>query len=198
MKKHNEEKIKKENQEAVVEETQDQTTDTANETQPEEYVLTAEQMNELKSSIENLQKERDEYLTTAQRLQAEFDNFRKRNGTLRIDSIREGTINAVSQMLPVLDNLERALSSAQSSGEKGALLEGVEMIFRQFNDVLTQLDVKEIEALGVPFDPQKHHAVAQEEANEEQEAGTVLEVFQKGYSLADTVIRPSMVKVAQN
>jgi Molecular chaperone GrpE (heat shock protein) len=95
-----------------------------------------------------------------------------------------------------LDNLERALDSAKESSSHEAIAKGVEMVVRQFKDVLNKLGVEEIEALGKSFDPELHEAVMRAECEEGVEDNTVVEVLQKGYKYKDRVIRHSMVKVA--
>ena len=100
------------------------------------------------------------------------------------------------QLLPVLDNFERALAVETTNEESKSILTGVDMVYRQFIEALNQEGIEEIEALGEPFDPHFHQAVMQEKS-EEHESGIVIEVLQKGYRLKDRVIRPSMVKVSE-
>lgn len=167
---------------------------------PQEGVtLSAEQLAELRESIAQMQGERDEYLSRLQRLQAEFDNYRKRNAGLRAESLAEGERETVSSFLPILDNLERAIDAANAEGreEDNALLEGVSLIYRQFVDALQKLGIEEIEAQNQPFDPNLHNAVTQGECGEEHPENTVMEVYQKGYKQGDRVLRHSMVKVSQ-
>jgi molecular chaperone GrpE len=134
----------------------------------------------------------------AQRTRAEFDNFKKRNATLRIDSIDDGVREAVNVMLPVIDNMERAIAAADSENEQVASIkEGIDMIAKQMMDALQSLGLEEIKALGETFDPMMHHAVMQGEANDDYTTDTVMEVFQKGYSVRGKIVRHSMVKVAK-
>lgn len=126
------------------------------------------------------------------RLRADFANYKR-----RIEKEKESTIayaleGLMSDLLPILDNFERAMDSAE---EKGGFYEGVNMIYEQLLEVLSNNGLQEIECVGKPFDPNLHHAVFTEESEEEE--GTVLEAVQKGYLLKDKVIRPSMVKVAK-
>ena len=160
------------------------------------YQLTEEQFEELKKRIEGLQKEKDEYIALAQRVQADFDNFRRRNNAARAESYDDGVREAVKALLPALDNLERALKAAEDAGENGGIAEGVQMVCRQFADGLTRLGVEVIPTEDQAFDPSVHNAVLSEPV-EGTEAGTILEEFQKGYRHKDKVIRHSMVKVAQ-
>jgi molecular chaperone GrpE len=149
----------------------------------------------LQKRLEEAETKRDDYLATAQRVQAEYDNFRRRNASVRQDALDDGTRNAVEAMLPVLDNLERAMDAAKD--DQTPLAEGVAMVLRQFREALAGLGLEEIPALGEAFDPNVHNAVMQAEATEEYAAGVVCEVFQKGYRVRGRVLRASMVKVAQ-
>ena len=135
----------------------------------------------------------DEYLALAQRVQADFDNFRRRNESVRADSLAEGQRQVAAVFLPVLDNLERALSAAQTS-EGDSLSTGVEMILKQMNDVYAKLNVTPIDRLGEKFDPNIENAIMQG-TPEEGEPGTVCLVLQKGYMMGKTVLRHAMVKV---
>ncbi len=149
------------------------------------------------SIIERLNQEKCLYLDLAQRTKAEFDNFKKRNQTLRLDSINEGIRQAVTAVLPVIDNLERAMDAAEDHENAISIKEGVDMIFAQLLGVLEGLGLEEIPAKGEMFDPNSHHAVMQGEADEDTPINTIMEVFQKGYSLKNKIIRHSMVKVAK-
>ena len=134
----------------------------------------------------------DEYLTLAQRVQADFDNFRRRNESVRADAHTDGQRSVVSAMLPVLDNLERALAASTASDD--ALRTGVDMTLRQMRDALTKLNVTPIDRLGEVFDPNLENAVLQGSADE-GEPGTVCAVLQKGYMMGTHVLRHAMVKV---
>jgi len=158
------------------------------------YVLTQEQFDELKARIDALSAERDEMKTLAQRVQADFDNYRRRNSNVRADSLDEGVRNAVLTLLPAYDSLERALSAAKE--DSSPLAEGLRLVYRQFSDALAKLGLVPIEAVGKPFDPAYHDAIMQCEV-EGAEPGTVVEEFQKGYMHKDRVLRHSMVKVSQ-
>lgn len=147
-------------------------------------------------SLEKTQKERDEYLNTAKRIQADFENYKRRNATLRTDAYDEGVCEAIKNILPVMDNMERALCSA-SAPEDDAILCGMNLIYKQFQEALAKLNVEEIPALGETFDHDLHNAVMKEEACEGKPACTITEVLQKGYRLRERIIRHSMVKVAQ-
>lgn len=163
---------------------------------PESVTLTREQALELRKQIETLQAERDDYLNTAQRVQADFDNYRKRNAKIREDAHEEGVREAVKLFLPVLDNLDRACAALE--GDTTPLSEGVRLVLKQFGDALQKIGVNEIEALNCPFDPERHDAVAQAPCENGEDPGSIQEVFLKGYTHNDRVLRASMVKVAQH
>ena len=144
---------------------------------------------------EEVPSKEEEYLALAQRIQADFDNYRKRNVSLRADALIDGKIEAIKAFLPVMDNLERALETERKNGTEGSLMEGLEMVLKQMAQMLTSLGVEEIDALNKPFDPACHNAMMQIPASEGQEKGVVATVFEKGYKMGDKVIRYSMVQV---
>jgi len=153
-------------------------------------------------SVEEVKEEQpiskeEEYLALAQRIQADFDNYRKRNVTLRADALSDGKVEAVKAFLPVLDNLERALETERKNGTTGSLMEGLEIVLKQMLKSLSDLGVQEIEALNKPFDPTCHNAMMQIPAQEGQEKGVVATVFEKGYKMGDKIIRYSMVQVTK-
>lgn len=137
----------------------------------------------------------EEYLALAQRIQADFDNYRKRNISMRADALEEGKCDAVKAFLPVMDNLERALETERLNGTEGSLMEGLELVLKQMGKMLEDLGVEEIEAMGADFDPECHNAVMQVPAEEGQKKGTVAAVFAKGYRIGKKVIRYAMVQV---
>lgn len=149
------------------------------------------------TELEAAIKEKDMYLDLLKRNQAEFDNFRKRNVSIRADAFNEGKRLAISAMLPLIDNLERAEDAVKSGEDIDALRQGIEMVFKQMSSAITSMGVMEIEAKGKAFNPNLHNAVMQGESDDEYEAGMVMEVFSKGYIMDDKVIRHSMVKVAK-
>ena len=142
--------------------------------------------------IETLEKEKAELNDKFLRICAEYDNFRRRSQKEKDALYGDIKANAVSQFLPVYDNLERAL---KQSTEDEAYKKGVEMIMTQFCTTLEKLGVTEIECLGQKFDPEMHNAVMHVE-DEEKGENEIVEVFQKGFKLGDKVIRFAMVKVA--
>lgn len=159
----------------------------------ETYTLTAEEFAAAKAHIEALTKEKDETVVLLQRIQADFDNFRRRNASIRLDSYEEGKRDAVKELLPALDSLERALDSIP---DEGALWrDGIVLVQRQMMDALKKLGLEEIES-DCKFDPTKHEAVMREKT-EGKESGEIVVVFQKGYRMGDKIIRHCMVKVAE-
>lgn len=125
---------------------------------------------------------------------AEFDNYKKRTAREKEDFYKSAVCETVAPLLPVLDNLERAVAAAEDSGESGSVLDGVKMVKKQFEDALKSIGVEPIEAVGEQFDPEKHNAVMTADSDEDE--NTVLEEFQKGYIYCDKVVRHSMVKVS--
>ena len=134
-----------------------------------------------------------EYLQLAQRVQADFENFRRRNENVRADAYAEGRKDVAAVMLPVLDNLERAVEAAAGSQDE-ALKSGIEMVLKQMTEAYGKLDVKPISRLGEKFDPNLENAILQG-TEDEGEPGTVCQVLQKGYMIGDKVLRHAMVKV---
>ena len=134
----------------------------------------------------------EEYLALAQRTQADFDNFRRRNESVRADAFAEGQRAVAKAMLAVLDNLERALAAPAAEGD--TLRTGVEMTLKQMLAAYEKLGVTVIDRLGEKFDPNLEDAVMQG-SPEEGEPGTVCAVFQKGYVMNGHLLRAAMVKV---
>ena len=167
--------------------------DTAAAAELESYTLTAEEFAAAKAHIEAITKEKDETVNLLQRIQADFDNFRRRNASVRLDSYEEGKRDTVKELLPALDNLERALDAIPD--ENASLREGIAMVQRQMLDSLKKLGLEEIED-DCKFDPNKHEAVMREKVDG-KESGDIVVVFQKGYRMGDRVIRHCMVKVAE-
>ena len=128
-----------------------------------------------------------------QRLMAEFENARKRTAKEATQRYDMGAMGVLEKLLPVIDNFERAVEAADD--KEDPMYKGVEMILKQFMEILENLGVKEIPSKGEPFDPNVHSAVMHVD-DESCDENVVVEVFQKGYTLGDKVIRPSMVKVA--
>ncbi|HHU48167.1 MAG: nucleotide exchange factor GrpE [Caldicoprobacterales bacterium] len=155
------------------------------------------ELENLKEQLAEAEAKQDEYLKAAQRLQADFENYKRRNRNALAESYETATADVVEAFLPVLDNLDRAIESISEAGADDSILKGIEMVRRQFLDTLAKLNVEEIEAMGKPFDPELHNAVGQVEAEDGQEENTVALVLQKGYRMGERVIRYSMVQVAR-
>jgi molecular chaperone GrpE len=147
------------------------------------------------SPLETLRREKDALQDRLLRTAAEFDNYRKRVERDRRDQAEAVTADALSDLLPIIDDLERALK-APSGGDVDAFRKGVELIHRQMTDLLRKRGVKTIDAVGADFDPRYHQAVVQESSPDHRE-GEVMEEFARGYMLGDRLLRPAMVKVAK-
>lgn len=144
--------------------------------------------------IDSLAAERDEMRSTAQRLQADFENFKKRSARETAAAGESAIARFIEQLLPVLDAFERAVDAV--SGADETVRRGVELAFGEFTSTLGRNGVVRIEALGQPFDPDLHEAVAHEETGE-HEAPVVVEELRAGYRINNRVIRATMVRVAQ-
>jgi molecular chaperone GrpE len=143
-----------------------------------------------------LERERDELKDLLLRKTAEFDNYRKRTDRERqslSDAISAGVLE---DLLPIVDDLERALNADPGSDGGEAYRRGVELVLKQLEDTLRKRGVKPIESLGADFDPYYHQAVSYEPAEGRRE-GEIIEEFRRGYMLGDRLLRPSMVKVAK-
>ena len=143
-----------------------------------------------------IQRQRDEYYDLLLRKQAEFDNYRKRVERDRQMAAESAAAGMLEELLPLMDDLERALK-AETTGDAGeSYRRGVELIHRQLGDILRKRGVRPIEVLGADFDPHYHQAVAHDPA-EGRRDGEIIEEFRRGYMLGDRLLRPSMVKVAK-
>ena len=130
--------------------------------------------------------------------QAEFENYRKRVERERGELYQRGRDDVLLQFLPVVDNFERALSSLETSdGDAESMRHGVELIHKQFKDLLSKFGLEAVEAVGQVFDPHVHEAVTTE-ATDKHEENTVIEEFQRGYRIGDRLLRPAKVKVASS
>ncbi|HOP99688.1 MAG TPA: nucleotide exchange factor GrpE [Acetivibrio clariflavus] len=154
-----------------------------------------DELEKIKAELEEKTKKCGEYFERLQRTVAEFDNYKKRTAREKEALYLDATSDVVAAFLPVIDNLERALAAANNTANADSLKEGIELVYRQIQDVLKKLDVEVIEAVGNEFDPNLHNAVSHIE-DENYGSNIVVEEFQKGYIYKDKVIRHSMVKVA--
>ncbi len=155
--------------------------------------MTKEEFETAQQMIKKLQDEAEEYKNDVQRIQAEFMNYKRRNATAQADSFDDGERNVIKELLPVIDNFDRALENKEGADENW--IKGIELVRKQLLETLQKLGLEEVEAEG-KFNPNTHNAVMQE-AVEGTESGTILAVFQKGYKVKDRIIRHSMVKVAE-
>jgi len=150
---------------------------------------------ERQSEIEKLRAERAAYLDRAARIQAEFENFRKRNAKAQEEYREYALADALRALLPILDSLDNALKTNAASLED--FHSGIELIDKQFHDALAKLGVQPISTEGQPFDPNLHQAVQMVDTGEAED-NHVLDELQRGYKLKDRLLRPAMVRVARN
>lgn len=173
------------------------------ETQAEEAQGTEEQAEEptdeqklekeLEEAKKTIEEQKDKYL----RLSAEFDNYRKRTMKEKAELIKNGGEKAISAILPILDDLERALQNMQKADNVQAMYEGLDLIFQKFHKVLAQEGLQKMEPVGETFDTDYYEAIALVPAPDEAQKGKVLDCVQTGYKLNDKVIRHAKVVVAQ-
>jgi molecular chaperone GrpE len=146
------------------------------------------------SPLDSLRKEKDSLQDRLLRTAAEFDNYRKRVERDRRDQADAATADALSDFLPIIDDLERALKAP--GGEAEGFRKGIELIHQQMLELLRKRGVKPIEAIGTDFDPRYHQAVAHESSAGHRD-GEVTEEYARGYMLGERLLRPAMVKVAK-
>ena len=159
----------------------------------EELAKVQEALKAAEEDLEKKQQELDETIRLLQRNQADFENYRRRNNSVRAESYENGKRDAVTELLPSLDDFDRIMANADKADE--AWVEGVKLVYRKFTDELRKLGLAEIEAEG-KFDPNLHNAVLSE-AVDGVEGETILAVLQKGYKMGDKILRHSMVKVSE-
>lgn len=155
--------------------------------EPEVEVLDSEALKFKELAEENEKR----YLRT----QADFDNFRRRTQKEKEDLAKYATTKLITELVPVIDNFERAMASADANADVESLIKGINMIFRQLDGVLQAEGLTVMKTVGEPFNPEFHQAVMQVESDEYEE-GIVVEELQKGYMIKDKVLRPAMVKVS--
>lgn len=143
-----------------------------------------------------LQKQRDQYYDQLLRKSAEFDNYRKRVERERQALADAAAASIIEELLPLVDDLERALKADTGTEATEAYRRGVELIHRQLLDVLRKRGVRPVEALGAEFDPHYHQAVSHEPVDGQRD-NEIIEEFRRGYMLGDRLLRPAMVKVAK-
>jgi molecular chaperone GrpE len=150
---------------------------------------------DLAQKLAAAEKERDEFKSLAQRTRADFENYQKRAQREATQERRYAQGPLALDVLPILDNLDRAVAAAKQAGETGPLVQGVAMVQSQYLDMLKRHGVTRIEAVGQPFDPNLHQAVMQQPAPD-QPPNSVLQVLEQGFMLHDRVLRPARVIVS--
>jgi molecular chaperone GrpE len=162
-------------------------------TQAAEQVL--QDLEALRSRAEAAEQARDEYLSLAQRTKADFENYQKRAARDLAVERRYALTPLALDILPALDNLDRAMGAAQQAGETGPLVQGVALVQAQFLDILRRHGITRIDAQGQPFDPNLHQAVMQQ-PTQDHPPSMVVQVLQHGYLIHDRVLRPTSVAVS--
>ncbi|TCK98401.1 molecular chaperone GrpE [Natranaerovirga hydrolytica] len=189
---------KNKEEDIIIEENLDNTQDetVAKEEIQEEAEVKKDKKKDKKKKKDDKDEKLDEYVDRLKRTMAEFDNYRKRTEKEKSQMYDKGKKDVLEQILPLIDNFERALSgNSNEDGEKDTFLQGVEMIYKQFLEMLEGYDIKVIDALEQEFDPKYHNAVMHIE-DDQYGDNIIIEEFQKGYMYKEEVLRHSMVKVA--
>lgn len=192
------EKEMNESVEVSQEETKTESTETNNQVEEKAVEITEESTHPQEKAVEDeltlLQKRYDELNDRYLRLHADLENFKRRSRQEQAAAVKYRAQDLLTQLLPVMDNFERALQVEASEKEAIAIKQGVDMVYRQFQTALQGEGLETIEAVGKNFDPFVHQAIMQVK-EEGFESGAVIEELQKGYQYKDRVLRPSMVKV---
>jgi len=152
-------------------------------------------LEKLQAQLDEKTRESSEYFDKWLRLRAEMENFKKRMQKEKADHLRFGNEDLLKALLPILDNLNRAIDHGKNGRENSSLLAGVEMIHKELLNILERFGVKPIPAAGEVFDPEKHEAISQEESD--LEANRVVAAVQNGYFYHDRLLRPAKVIVSQ-
>lgn len=158
--------------------------------EPEQMEEEVEEVDELTLAKQQIEEEQDKLI----RLRADFENYKRRVQLDKASDYKYRAQSVLMDILPVLDNFERALAVETTSEEAASLVKGLDMVYRTLLEAVKKEGLEQIEAEGVAFDPNFHQAVMQEQ-DDSKESGIVLQELQKGYKLKDRVLRPSMVKV---
>lgn len=158
--------------------------------EPEQTEEVVEEVDELTLTKQQLDEEQDKLI----RLRADFENYKRRVQLDKASDYKYRAQSVLMDILPVLDNFERALAVETTTEEAASLVKGVDMVYRTLLEAVKKEGLEQIEAEGVAFDPNFHQAVMQEQ-DDSKESGIVIQELQKGYKLKDRVLRPSMVKV---
>lgn len=188
----NDEKAKEQAEETTTNESPERTSE-----QTEEEKSFPSELEQLRSRLEARDLEAKELQERLLRQAAELENFKKRIAREKEDSIRYANEGLIKDLLPILDNLERAVDHAQGGGNGKPLLDGVELVLKDFLETLGKHGVKQVSARGEKFDPEKHEAIAQVES-EGHEPKAVVEEYHKGYYLLGRLLRPALVSVAKS
>ncbi len=181
--------------EEVVEDETAESVEVLDKEETEEANDSEEDTSQLQSKLNALQAEKDELYQQLLRVQAEYDNFKKRTIKEREAARKYQSQDLIQELLPALDNFERALQ-VEKTEATASIIDGISMVYNQLKEALASQGAEEIPAVGEEFDPNIHHAVMQVE-DDDQPSNTVVEELQKGYKLKDRVIRPAMVKVTK-
>jgi molecular chaperone GrpE len=161
---------------------------------PDEVSPEVDPVKELEAKVATLEKEKKDNWDRYLRAAADLENLRKRQKREMEDAKFDAKNKILKEMLPVVDNLERAIEHAAASGSN-PIVEGVQLVLRQFTTAFERLDVTAIDAQGQPFDPNLHEAISQQESD--QPPGTVVQVLQRGYRSGERLLRPALVVVAK-
>ncbi len=184
-------------QENIERQTEKEEKNTKEETQEKPETEEKSEISEAEAKYNETLKKYNELNDKYLRLSAEYDNYRKRTLKEKMDLIKSGGSDVLKNILPVIDNFERALKAFDEAKEFDALHEGVTLIYKDFKAFLTQRGVTEIETIGKKFDTDFHEAIAQVKAENKEQKGTIIDVIEKGYILNEKVIRFAKVVVAQ-
>ena len=186
------EKVNESNEE-VLEESVEEINDEVKEEEKEVEIEIVEEKSELEILKEEVLDSKDKYL----RLQAEFQNYKKRVEKQRTDLIKYSHGEVIKDILPIIDNFERAIDSAKDSENSESLIEGIELIKKSFDEFLENRKIEVVKTVGEKFDTKYHHAVMKEESDKHED-NEIIQELQKGYILEGKVLRYAMVKVASN
>ncbi len=165
--------------------------------EPADPTPTAEELASLREQLQAKERESDENLDRYLRQRAELDNFKKRTQREREDAVRYANEALIRDLVPVIDNLERAVAHAKTGVDGKPLVDGVEMVLKGLIDVFTRHGVVQLTAVGEVFDPAKHEAMAQIESDQ-YKPNIVVEELNKGYLYRDRLLRPALVSVARS
>lgn len=189
-----EKEVLKDQQETTTENVENSQNETDSQPQSQEELTEEEKLaKELEAAQKTIEEQKDKYL----RLSAEFDNYRKRTIKEKAELIKNGGEKAISAVLPILDDLERALQNMQKSDDIQAVYEGIDLIYQKFLKGLSHEGLQKMEPVGETFDTDFHEAIALVPSPDEAQKGKVLDCVQTGYKLNDKVIRHAKVVVAQ-